>query len=50
MKRRVLCRHFPHGTFPMGSWLSIALCDCPETGAQPLLLPHFLFLAGVNSE
>ena len=28
----VLFAHFPHATFPMGSWLSLALCDAPETG------------------
>ncbi|KAK9903270.1 hypothetical protein WJX75_001551 [Coccomyxa subellipsoidea] len=24
--------HFPHATFPMGSWLSMPLCDIPKTG------------------
>ncbi|EIE22983.1 hypothetical protein COCSUDRAFT_63373 [Coccomyxa subellipsoidea C-169] len=27
-----LFAHFPHATFPMGSWLSMPLCDAPETG------------------
>lgn len=30
-----LFAHFPHATFPMGSWLSMPLCDTPETGTIP---------------
>ncbi|CAL8465555.1 g5091 [Coccomyxa elongata] len=30
--KQYLFAHFPHATFPMGSWLSMPLCDAPETG------------------
>ncbi len=40
----VLFAHFPHATFPMGSWLSLALCDAPETGGHSFQFPSHNYM------